>query len=302
MNRSFPGRAPGIRIPEFRDDEGPDAVAGTAAQLAEFLNRHAPVLVLTGAGCSTGSGIPAYRDAAGRWSRRQPILYPDFVSSATVRRRYWARSFLGWPVMHEARPGPAHHGLVQLHDRALLAGLVTQNVDGLHQAAGHRNVLELHGGLQRVLCLDCGAPLDRDVLQEQLLTVNPDWAPEVLSINPDGDAELDDAAYPGFRVVDCAACGGRLKPDVVFFGESVPTGRFEAIGAMLERAGALLVVGSSLVVGSGYRIVREARRHGLPIAAATRGRTRADALLEFNVHADCGETLHRVLEDLSPGS
>ena len=298
MDRTSTGRAPGIRIPEFRDDDGPAAVPGTAERLAGFLQHRAPVLVLTGAGCSTGSGIPAYRDADGRWSRRQPILYPDFVASAIVRRRYWARSFLGWPVMHEARPGPAHHALTQLHDRGLLQGLVTQNVDGLHQAADHPDVLELHGGLQRVLCLDCGAPLDRDVLQERLLTANPDWAPDVLSINPDGDAELDDAAYPGFRVVDCAACGGRLKPDVVFFGESVPTGRFEAIGAMLDRAGALLVVGSSLVVGSGYRIVREARRRDLPIVAATQGRTRADALLEFNVHADCGETLHRVLDAL----
>jgi NAD-dependent SIR2 family protein deacetylase len=180
MDRTSPGRAPGIRIPEFRDDDGPSAVAGTADQLAEFLQRHAPVLVLTGAGCSTGSGIPAYRDADGRWSRRQPILYPDFVASATVRRRYWARSFLGWPVMHEARPGPAHRALAELHDRGRLEGLVTQNVDGLHQAAGHPDVLELHGGLQRVLCLDCGAPLDRDVLQEQLLLANPDWAPDVL--------------------------------------------------------------------------------------------------------------------------
>ncbi|NKI34316.1 NAD-dependent protein deacetylase [Wenzhouxiangella sp. XN79A] len=298
MDRSAPGRSPGIRIPEFRDGNGPAAPAGSPACLAAFIERHAPVLALTGAGCSTASGIPAYRDATGKWNRRQPILYPDFVASATVRRRYWARSFLGWPVMQAARPGPAHHALVELDRRGLLAGLVTQNVDGLHQAAGQPGVLELHGGLQRVLCLDCGAPIDRSVLQDHLLTANPDWAPDVLSINPDGDAELDEAAYPGFRVVACGGCGGRLKPDVVFFGESVPRDRFETIGARLDRAGALLVVGSSLVVGSGYRIVREAQRRGLPIAAATRGRTRADAVLMFNVHADCGETLVEVLAAL----
>lgn len=298
MERSPARRSSGLRIPEFRDSDTAPAVPGTVDQLAGFITRHASIAVLTGAGCSTGSGIPAYRNAAGQWNRRQPILYPDFVASATVRRRYWARSFLGWPVMHRARPGPAHHALVRLDRSGLLAGLITQNVDGLHQAAGHADVLELHGGLQRVLCLDCGAPIDRDVLQEQLLVANPDWAPDVLSIRPDGDAELDDAAYPGFRVVDCAECGGRLKPDVVFFGESVPRSRFETIEAMLDGAGALLVVGSSLVVGSGYRIVRAARQRGLPVVAATQGRTRADSILEFNVQADCGTTLNGVLDRL----
>jgi NAD-dependent SIR2 family protein deacetylase len=301
MERSIARRSTGIRIPEFRDTDAAPATQGTVPQLAAFIAEHGPLLVLTGAGCSTRSGIPAYRNAAGQWNRRQPILYPDFVASATVRRRYWARSFLGWPVMHQAEPGRAHRALVELDRSGRLTGLVTQNVDGLHQAAGHGDVLELHGGLQRVLCLDCGATIDRDVLQERLSLANPDWAPDVLSINPDGDAELDDAAYPGFRVVDCAECGGRLKPDVVFFGESVPRSRFERIDAKLERAGALLVVGSSLVVGSGYRIVRAAQRRGLQVVAATQGRTRADSILAFNVHADCGDTLSGVLERLQGG-
>lgn len=281
----------GIRIPEFRADGAPPARAGSVGDLTDFIQRRGPVLVLTGAGCSTGSGIPAYRDAEGRWSRRQPIFYQDFIASATTRRRYWARSFLGWPVMRQAEPGSAHNALAKIAGDGHLAGLITQNVDGLHQAAGHTDVLELHGGLQRVLCLDCGAPIDRDVLQERLTVANPDWAPDVLSINPDGDAELDAAAYPGFRVVDCESCGGRLKPDVVFFGETVPAPRFEQIQSMLNAASGLLVVGSSLVVGSGFRIVREAVKRGLPVASATRGRTRADALLDFNVDSDCGEAL-----------
>ncbi|MBY6204000.1 NAD-dependent protein deacetylase [Halomonas denitrificans] len=291
-------RTPGIRIPEFRDDGSPPARPGTIEDLADFLQRRAPVLVLTGAGCSTGSGIPAYRDPDGRWNRRQPIFFQEFIDSAVTRRRYWARSFLGWPVMHRARAGDAHRALAGLAARGLLTGLVTQNVDGLHQAAGHRDVLELHGGLQRVLCLDCGAAIDRDVLQQRLLVANPDWAPDVLEIRPDGDAELDDAAYPGFRVVDCEGCGGRLKPDVVFFGETVPAERFAAVRTRLASAGGLLVAGSSLVVGSGFRIVREAVRRGLPVAAVTRGRTRADALLEFNVRDDCGTALTRTLDRL----
>lgn len=298
MESSRFSRPPGIRIPEFRDDGAPPAPDGTADDLADFLQRQAPVLMLTGAGCSTGSGIPAYRDADGRWNRRQPIFFHEFIGSAITRRRYWARSFLGWPVMHRAQAGPAHRELARLDERGLLAGLVTQNVDGLHQAAGHRDVLELHGGLQRVLCLDCGAAIDRDVLQERLLTANPDWAPDVLEIRPDGDAELDDAAYPGFRVIDCEACGGRLKPDVVFFGETVPPERFRQVRTRLATARGLLVAGSSLVVGSGFRIVREAVRQGLPAAAVTQGRTRADGLLEFNVREDCGAALTRAIDRL----
>lgn len=299
MESSRSRRPPGIRIPEFRDHAAAPARTGSAADLADFLQRRAPVLVLTGAGCSTGSGIPAYRDPDGRWNRRQPIFFQEFVGSATTRRRYWARSFLGWPVMDRAEAGPAHRALARLDASGLLAGLITQNVDGLHQAAGHREVLELHGGLQRVLCLDCGAAIDRDVLQQRLLIANPDWAPDVLEIRPDGDAELDDAAYPGFRVIDCESCGGSLKPDVVFFGESVPAERFDRIRDQLGAAGGLLVVGSSLVVGSGFRIVREAVQRGLPVAAVTQGRTRADGLLEFNVHDDCGTALDDAIDRLA---
>lgn len=259
--------------------------------LVDFFRTHPRTLVLTGAGCSTGSGIPAYRDGLGRWSRRQPIFFQDFMSSAAVRRRYWARSYFGWPVMRDARPGPAHRALCALHRNGHLAGLVTQNVDGLHQAAGHEAVAELHGGLSRVLCLQCGRLTDRASLQHDLEVLNPDWSPEVLGINPDGDVELDDLAYPGFRVADCSECGGMLKPDVVFFGESVPPARFQTIDDQMVDADALLVVGSSLVVWSGFRLARNASASGLPVAAVNDGRTRADALLDFKLGGDCGQAL-----------
>lgn len=259
--------------------------------LVDFFRNHPRVLILTGAGCSTGSGIPAYRDGSGQWNRRQPIFFQDFMTSAQVRRRYWARSYFGWPVMRDASPGTAHRALRDLHVTGRLAGLVTQNVDGLHQAAGHENVAELHGGLSRVSCMHCGTRTDRDGLQHELEVLNPDWAPEVLGLNPDGDAELDELAYPGFRVADCAGCGGMLKPDVVFFGESVPPARFQAIDKQLSEADALLIIGSSLVVWSGFRLVRDACAAGIPVAAVNEGRTRADAMLDFKLGGDCGEAL-----------
>ena len=290
-----------VRIPEFRGAAGPDAPAADAPRLAEWLQRNAPIAVLTGAGCSTTSGIPAYRDGTGRWQRRQPIFYQHFIDSDVVRRRYWARSFFGWTVMRDARPNPAHRSLQRLAERGLVADLVTQNVDGLHQAAGHGDVVELHGGLSRVICRDCGAVSRRDELQERLAALNPDWAPEVRGIRPDGDAELDEQAYPGFRVADCADCGGVLKPDVVFFGESVPRARLADCDARLREAGALLVVGSSLVVWSGFRMVRDAHARGMPVAAINAGRTRGDALLEFKVAGECGAALEAVERELPMG-
>lgn len=280
-----------LRIPELRTAGEADAPAGTADDLAEFLARHERIAVLTGAGCSTAAGIPAYRDRTGRWQRRQPILFQDFIADARMRRRYWARSFFGWPVMRAARPGPAHRALARLAGAGRLAGLITQNVDGLHQRAGHGGAIELHGGLARVLCRECADAIDRNELQELLAGVNPGWSPDVIGINPDGDAELDDRAWPGFRVVDCRRCGGMLKPDVVFFGESVPADRMAAAESVLGNADAVLVVGTSLVVGSAYRIVRRAAGAGLPLVAVNDGRTRADALLGFKVRGDCGEVL-----------
>lgn len=282
---------PLIRIPSLKAGPACPVPDASVDRLCEWLSGRKRLLVLTGAGLSTGSGIPAYRDGDGQWLRRDPILYQQFIAHQDMRRRYWARSYFGWQVMRQAHPNAAHRALADIERAGLLSLLVTQNVDGLHRAAGSRNVVELHGSLATVQCLDCDHRMARDTLQEQLAELNPDWRPEVLGFNPDGDVELDAEAYPGFKVVDCPSCGGRLKPDVVFFGESVPRTRSHAIDLALTTSDALLVVGSSLVVMSGYRIVRKAKQTGIPVAAINRGRTRADELLTLKHDGDCIEAL-----------
>lgn len=289
---------PLIRIPQMRSTLAPPAPSGDFEQLLEFTRAHARLLVVTGAGLSTDSGIPAYRDADGRWLRRDPILYHEFMASEQTRRRYWARSFFGWPLMQSARFNGAHQALARLEAAGHVELLVTQNVDGLHERAGSRRLIEIHGRLSRASCLSCGYRIERDELQQRLHALNPDWRPEVLGYNPDGDAELDASAYPGFMVADCERCGGPLKPDVVFFGESVPAERIAAVRSALRSSDAVLVLGSSLVVMSGYRIVREGVAAGLPVVAVNRGRTRADDLLSFKVDADCSEALSRLAEAL----
>jgi len=283
------------RIPELRTDPGVAVRNGSVPELSRFLDEHRSIALLTGAGCSTGSGIPAYRDESGRWRRRQPVFYQDFINDPVMQRRYWARSYFGWSMMQQARPGPTHRALAALAARGEAAGLITQNVDGLHQRAGHREPIELHGGLERVLCLDCGMGCSRDALQARLERLNPDWAPDVLGINPDGDAELDERCYPGFRVAGCAECGGTLKPDVVFFGESVPRRRLAEADRLVESADAMLIVGTSLVVWSGFRLARLAAGRGIPVVAINNGVTRADPLLEFKLQGDCGAALERAL-------
>lgn len=301
MTRAGGSARPLLRVPQMRPAQAA-APGGSWDQLVDFVASGRRLLVVTGAGLSTSSGIPAYRDADGSWLRRDPILYPDFIASNAVRRRYWARSYFGWSLMRKAQPNAAHAALVDLERAGKLSLLVTQNVDGLHERAGSRNLVELHGRLGRVGCLDCGHVLDRDVLQRRLEDLNPDWHPEVLGYNPDGDAELDASAYPGFRVADCGRCGGSLKPDVVFFGESVPAERTGRVRSALADSDAVLVLGSSLVVMSGYRIVREAVAAGLPVVAVNRGRTRADALLTFKLDADCGQTLTQLTAALALAS
>lgn len=275
----------------MRPAEPVDVPAGDVARLAEFIGSNDRLLVLTGAGISTPSGIPAYRDGSGRWLQRRPILYQDFVRCESTRRRYWARSFFGWPVMAEARFNAAHEALVELERSGRLERVITQNVDGLHRRAGQRRLIDLHGRLDRVACLECGHAGRRAELQERLADLNRGWSAEVQGINADGDARLDDADWPGFRVADCRACGGRLKPQVVFFGETVPAATRRAVDAALARATAVLVAGSSLVVGSAFRLVREAAARGLPVAAVNRGRTRADELLAFKVDSGCETAL-----------
>jgi NAD-dependent SIR2 family protein deacetylase len=276
----------------------PSPVPEAAARLSEFLRRHRRLFVLTGAGISTESGIPDYRDAAGNWKRPQPVQYGEFVRSERVRRRYWARSLVGWRSFRSAEPGRAHHALARLEQHGWVRDVVTQNVDGLHQRAGSRRVIDLHGRLDRVGCLQCGGAMSREAFQQTLETLNPDFCALDAPTAPDGDADLDARELDGFRVPACARCGGTLKPAVVFFGESVPRAWVDDAFRRLKAADALLVVGSSLMVWSGFRFCREAARRGAPIAAVNLGRTRADDLLTLKIEADCGRALAAAAESL----
>lgn len=269
--------------------------APAAEALRDFVHAHQRLLVLTGAGCSTDSGIPDYRDREGGWKRSPPVTHQAFVSDFAVRKRYWARSAVGWPVVRAATPNAAHRGLVALEQAGRLDLLVTQNVDGLHQAAGQAAVLDLHGRIDRVICLGCGYRMHREAIQCELLARNLDWAGRVAERAPDGDADLEVQDFSGFEIPDCARCGGMLKPDVVFFGANVPPQDVKRAMEALDRADALLVVGSSLMVYSGFRFARRAADLGLPIAALSLGRTRADELLTLKLDVPCGEVLANVL-------
>lgn len=258
--------------------------------LARFVAERQRLFVLTGAGCSTRSGIPDYRDENGNWKCRQPVTHAAFTGSAAVRKRYWARSMIGWPTMVNAQPNDAHHGLARLEARGHIAHVVTQNVDGLHQAAGSRAVLDLHGHIGDVVCLACRAVTSRAHLQERLLAANPTWSRRTAATAPDGDADLE-ADTSTFCVPACAACGGVLKPDVVFFGDNVPSARVQAAYEQVAGSDGVLVVGSSLKVFSGWRFVRDAAERGLPIAILNLGRTRADDVATLRVRAPCDEVL-----------
>ncbi|NJP91298.1 NAD-dependent protein deacetylase [Nonomuraea sp. FMUSA5-5] len=249
------------------------------------------VAVLSGAGLSTESGIPDYRGPTGRARRAEPMTYQRFVGSAEARQRYWARSHVGWRQIGGARPNAGHRAVAELERRGLLAGIVTQNVDGLHQAAGARRVIELHGGLDRVVCLSCRERTPRAELERRLREANPGWEATSAQINPDGDAVLTDEQVAGFRVVDCTGCGGVLKPDVVFFGENVPKPRVDECFAVVGGARALLVLGSSLAIRSGLRFVTKAAALGLPIAIVNQGPTGGDADATLTLDAPLGPTL-----------
>jgi NAD-dependent SIR2 family protein deacetylase len=270
------------------------------SDLTDFIARHGHIFALTGAGLSTASGIPDYRDEQGNWKARKPMDYREFSARHEARQRYWARSCVGWPRFRRALPNRAHLGLAELEMRGLVTATVTQNVDGLQQRAGSERVIELHGSLDQVECLGCGAAIARETLQHRLLAANPELARLSARMAPDGDAELDGFDTRDLRVPACLDCGGILKPGVVFFGEAVPARRVEAGFATLAEARAVLVLGSSLMVYSGFRFVREAVRRGLPVAAVNRGATRADDMLELKLEADCGSALAAVLEDLGP--
>ncbi len=259
--------------------------------LRRFLARSERLFILTGAGCSTDSGIPDYRDDAGAWKRAQPVLFQSFMEQPSTRQRYWARSLVGWRHFHRAQPNDAHHALAQLEREDRVDALVTQNVDGLHQAAGHRAVIDLHGRLDFVRCMVCEHRMPRETMQSELVRGNQAWASFDARTAPDGDADLESRDFSSFHVPDCPVCGGILKPDVVFFGESVPTERVSTAMRRLEHCDAVLVVGTSLMVYSGYRFVHAAVQRSIPIAAINLGRTRADALLTLKVTQSCSAAL-----------
>lgn len=270
------------------------------ASLIQFALQHRRLLVLTGAGCSTQAGIPDYRDAEGAWKRSEPMRFQRFVADELARKRYWARSMLGWRTMSQARPTAAHRALAQLERAGRVPLLVTQNVDGLHNLAGSANVVDLHGRIDTVCCLGCGARSLRLALQDELVRRNPAWLALDARSAPDGDAELDGQDFAPFEVPPCAACGGMLKPDVVFFGESVPRERVATVRAALAEADALLVAGSSLMVYSGYRFVEDAVAAGKPVVAVNMGRTRADVLLSLKVEHEVGAALEMLAQRLDP--
>ena len=267
--------------------------------LHAFVQRHSRLFVLTGAGVSADSGIPHYRDEDGHWKRRAPVMLQDFLRSEATRQRYWARSMIGWPVVARAQPNAAHVALASLEAMQRFNLLVTQNVDGLHQRAGSSDVIELHGNIGRVICLGCGSAQARETVQRTLAEQNPAFVDAVAQTAPDGDADLEHCGLDAFSVPQCGYCGSMLKPDVVFFGEGVPRTRVDVARAALEEADAMLVVGSSLMVYSGYRFCEHARELGKPIAAINRGRTRADHLFTLKVEHGCGDVLTDLVETLS---
>ena len=251
------------------------------------------VVVLSGAGLSTESGIPDYRGPTGAARPATPMTYQAFTGSPEARQRYWARSHLGWRVIARAEPNAGHVAVADLQHLGLLDGIVTQNVDGLHQAAGATDVVELHGALDAVVCLGCGDRTSRDELDVRLRAANPTVLRPDVALRPDGDVDLDDVS--GFVVVACTRCGGVLKPDVVFFGETVPRDRVDRTFALVAGARALLVLGSSLTVMSGYRFVLHAAKLGIPVAVVNQGPTRGDAQATVRVDAPLGEVLPRLV-------
>jgi NAD-dependent SIR2 family protein deacetylase len=277
----------------------PDRQWDATNSLADWVRGHPRLFVLTGAGCSTDSGIPDYRDQDGNWKRKAPLSHQDFLRSDHLRRRYWARSMIGWRLLSEASPNAAHYELAEMERTGYVHQLVTQNVDGLHQRAGSKRVIDLHGRITQVLCLVCGALHPRAEIQALLEAANSEWLDLSGNSAPDGDADVEPDALEDIRVPDCPHCGGLLKPDVVFFGDTVPKERVSAAMMALEESAAMLVVGSSLSVFSGYRFCLRAKELGRPIAAINLGHTRADEFFAIKVKRSCGETLASLAEHLS---
>lgn len=261
------------------------------------LEQSKALFVLTGAGISHSSGIPTYRDAKGKWLGSQPIQHADFLAFESVRQRYWARSLVGWRNFGRAAPNEAHRALVDAETKGRISLLVTQNVDRLHQQAGSRQVVDLHGRLDQVLCLQCREYSPRTLMQQRLEAANPNYTTRAEQLRPDGDADIPDSLVTSVRVPPCDRCGGVLKPDVVFFGDNVPAQRVLQCQQALHNSDAMLVVGSSLQVYSGYRFCRQAAEQGTPIYSVNPGVTRADELLSDR----CIEPAEKVLSQWMSG-
>ena len=255
----------------------------SAHQLAEFISKHQPLTVITGAGCSAASGIPTYRDEEGTWLRSDPIQHSEFIGNSTKRQRYWARSYSGWPYVSEAKPNETHRVLTKLEQNGYISLLVTQNVDRLHQQSGHQRVIDLHGRLDKVKCLECFYEMSRDDVQIELHRLNPHLSEQNVEVRPDGDADVPDEQVSNMTVPDCPRCGGVIKPDVVFYGGGVDKQIVNQIYTELEQSKGLLVVGSSLMVFSSFRFCRFAAKHHIPIGILNAGRTRADEMAQLKI-------------------
>lgn len=266
-------------------------------ELQLILDRHKPWLVITGAGISLASGIPTYRDDKGDWLRSDPIKHHEFIQYEDKRKRYWARSALGWPPVERAQPNEVHYAFAKLEQYGNFVGLITQNVDRLHQRAGQQNVIDLHGRLDRVRCLSCGQYEARRQLQVRLLQHNPFLMPLTASLAPDGDAYVEDEIIERMTQVNCLICGGILMPDVVFFGGTVPQQTNFATAQLYERSKGVLVVGSSLMVYSSFRFCKQANQDGKPLMIINRGKTRADDFADYKVERDCQSVFSALVDD-----
>ena len=269
--------------------------ADYGARLDDFFAGNGRLFVLTGAGVSSASGLPVYRDEAGDWKHNKPMQYQEFIANPRARKRYWARSVIGWQRFAEASPNAAHDALARLASHISISALVTQNVDRLHQRAGSPAVIDLHGNLEEIVCMQCADVSARNDFQQRLLDLNPQLQSLSAQVLPDGDAMLQDFDFDELVVPECESCAGMIKPNVVFYGEGVPAERVKRCYAALQTSDAMLVLGSSLMVYSGLRFVREAYRMEMPIVAINRGYTRADDLFDIKIEADCGEILQQFL-------
>ncbi|CAG5117934.1 unnamed protein product [Candidula unifasciata] len=271
-------------------------------KLQDFINSHNKLFVLTGAGISTESGIPDYRsEGVGLYatSTNRPVIYADFLKNPSVRQRYWARNFVGWPKFSATQPNRSHYILSDWERKGRIHWLVTQNVDALHYKAGSQNVTELHGSGHRVHCLSCSFQVSRNEVQAMIHELNPGWSVEAVSIGPDGDVDIRADLIKDFQVPKCPSCGGDVKPEITFFGDNVPKSMVHLVLGKMFESDAVLVVGSSLEVYSGYRFISRASSHGMKIAIVNIGPTRGHKHADVKISGRCGDVLQRIHIDVN---